>query len=278
MSTRLTVALCQMTSVDDVDANLMQIESLLERIPADAGVRVAFFPENCLYQRLIEGEAMRALQLGDEVFSVLADHARKRRMHLHLGALPLRVDGHLYNSSVHISDLGEVRASYQKMHLFDITLRNGPSVRESDVYRHGQTPSILEIDGWKLGQTICYDVRFAELYSVYARAQVDAILVPAAFLMRTGEAHWEILLRARAIEAQAYLLAAAQGGTHRSVRGGGVRETWGHSLALDPWGKVLANLATRGPDLALLTLEKAEIDAVREQIPMASHRRWPVHS
>lgn len=278
MSRHLKVALCQMTSVDDIETNLMQIESLIERLPESEGVRLALFPENCLYQRLVEGEAMQVLQLGDEAFAVLSALAKRRGMHLHLGALPIRLDGHVYNSSVYISDRGEVQASYQKMHLFDISLTNGPTVRESDVYRHGQAPAVLKIDGWKFGQTVCYDVRFAELYSVYARAEVDALLVPAAFLMRTGEAHWEILLRARAIEAQAYLLAAAQAGTHRSTRGAGVRETWGHSLAVDPWGRVLADLTARGPELRVLTLDREQIESVREQIPMSAHRRWPVHS
>ncbi|MBX2988887.1 MAG: carbon-nitrogen hydrolase family protein [Bdellovibrionaceae bacterium] len=263
-----------MTSSDDVEANLMQMENLLERIPDSAGVRAAFFPENALYTRLIEGEKIVGVEIHDEILRALAVIAKKRRLHLHL-TTPVRLEHHVYNASLHINDLGEVSPSYQKMHLFDIALVNGPSVRESDSFRHGSGLKILEIDGWKFGQSICYDVRFAELYATYARQGVDAILVPSAFLVRTGEAHWEVLLRARAIESQAYVLAPAQAGVHHG-RHGGMRETYGHSLIVDPWGTVQARLTERGPAVALHTLQSDEIEKVRRQIPMKDHRRLPV--
>lgn len=275
MSDQFTVALCQMTSIDDAEANLMQVESLVETIPDSAGVRLVCFPENCLYLRLREGEKVPGLYLEDKVFESLGELARRRKMHFHLGALPLRIDGHLYNSSVHVTDRGDVKASYQKMHLFDIQLENGPSVRESDAFRHGQAPSILEIDGWKFGQTICYDLRFAELFSTYARREVDGILVPSSFLVKTGEAHWEVLLRARAIESQCYILAAAQAGLHKSVHDG-FRETYGHSLVVDPWGAMKERLATKTPGVLIHTLQRGEIDKVRRQIPMKYHRRLPI--
>lgn len=276
MADRLKVALCQMTSVDEVEANLMQMENLIERIPESEGVRLACFPENCLFLRLIEGEKVSGLYPDDAALLTLAATAKRRRMHLHLGALPLRIEGHLYNSSVHITDQGEIRPSYQKMHLFDIDLENGPTMRESDVFRHGQTPAVMEIDGWKFGQTICYDVRFAELYGVYARREVDVLLVPAAFLVKTGQAHWEILLRARAIESQSYVIAAAQAGTHKGVRGG-LRETYGHSLIVGPWGEREVQQTQPGPGVSIHSLERSAIDKVRRQIPMKYHRRWPVH-
>lgn len=271
----LTIAVCQMTSIDDVEANLMQMEGLIEQIPD--GVRAAFFPENCLYMRLKEGEKVRGLLPDDKALQTLAGIAKKRGMHLHLGALPLRLEHHLYNSSIHITDAGEIRPSYQKMHLFDIQLENTPPLRESDAFRHGQSPRIIEIDGWKLGETICYDIRFSELFAIYARREVDVILVPAAFLVKTGDAHWEILLRARAIESQCYIVASAQAGTHRGIEGG-LRETHGHSLVVHPWGQIAADRKERTPGVLICKLERGEIEKVRRQIPMKDHRRIPVSS
>ncbi|HRO67198.1 MAG TPA: carbon-nitrogen hydrolase family protein [Pseudobdellovibrionaceae bacterium] len=270
----LTIALCQMTSVDDVEANLMQMEELIERIPESSGARAAFFPENSLYLRLKEGESIRGLMPQDQAFSVLSRLAIRRRMHLHLTA-PFRIEGHLYNTSLWINDEGTVKPTYQKMHLFDISLADGPSVRESDVFRHGAGPSVIEIDGWRFGESICYDIRFSELYSIYARQEVDAVLIPSAFLTRTGEAHWDLLVRSRAIESQCYAIAPAQGGVHQGASSG-VRETHGNSLIVDPWGRVLSRVVERGPGVEIQTLNREEIEKVRRQIPMKDHRRLPV--
>lgn len=274
-SESLTIAVGQMTSVDDADTNLMQIESLVESIDPAAGVRALFLPENALYLRLQEGQFIRGFQLDDPVIRSLADLARSHKMHIHIGASPIRLDEHLYNSSVHVTDEGQVSAGYQKMHLFDIQLENHPPNRESDVFRHGQRPSVIEIDGWTFGEAICYDVRFSELFALYARQGVDAILVPAAFLVKTGEAHWEVLLRARAIESQCYVIAAAQAGTHRGVSGG-LRETYGHSLVVHPWGTLMAESKDRKAGVFVVRLERQEIERVRRQIPMRDHRRIPV--
>lgn len=270
----LKIALCQMTSIDEVESNLMQIESLIDSIPKSSGVRLAVFPENSLYMRLREGESVRGLLPQDECFSVLSALARERQMHLHL-TTPFRIDGHLYNSSLWVTDQGEVKATYQKMHLFDIALKEGPTVRESDVFRHGSSPSVIEVDGWSIGESICYDLRFAELYSIYARRGVDVILAPAAFLTKTGEAHWDLLVRTRALESQCYLLAPAQAGTHRG-QSPGVRETYGHSLVVDPWGVVLERLGEKRPGVSVQTLKRSEIERVRMQVPMKDHRRLPI--
>lgn len=275
MSSELVVAAAQMTSIDDVDANLMQIEALLEDIFKSHKPRLVGFPENCLYMRVKEGEKILGFALDDEAFHKVAALAKKYDTYLHLGSVPLQLEGHLYNSSVLVSPKGEVKSTYQKLHLFDIHLEGQKPIRESDVFRHGQRPSIIEVDGWRIGETICYDIRFAELFSQYARKEVDLILVPAAFLVKTGEAHWEILLRARAIESQSYLMASAQGGTHQGINGG-VRETYGHSLVIDPWGSVIGQVEKRAVGFSVVTLSKERIDGVRRQIPMKFHRRLPV--
>lgn len=275
MSNELTVAAIQMTSVDDIDANLKQIESLLEEVFKTAKPRLVCLPENCLYLRLKEGEKIEGVTLSHPAFQKLSELAKRYNTNLHLGSVPLWVESYLYNSSALVTSDGEVRATYQKMHLFDIQLEGQAALRESDAFRHGQHPSIIEVDGWKIGETICYDVRFAELFSQYARREVDLILVPAAFLMKTGEAHWEILLRARAIESQSYLIASAQGGTHVGTQGG-KRETYGHSQIIDPWGKISAVVKEHAPGFIISTLKRDLIESVRRQIPMKYHRRLPV--
>lgn len=276
MSQELKVAICQMTSVDDIQANLKQMEALLAEVPEDAGVRLFCFPENCLYLRVREGEAVPAFTLQDRVFSDLSTLARRRKAYFHIGSVPLQMGDFLYNSSVVISDEGVIETSYQKIHLFDIQLAGQKPIRESDVFRHGEGPGVFRIDGWKIAQSICYDLRFAELYSQYARDHVDIILVPAAFLTKTGEAHWEVLLRARAIESQCYVVASAQAGQHVSMHGAGQRQTYGHSMVVEPWGSVVLQLDGERQQTSVCTLSKEKIAAVRTQIPMAQHRRISV--
>ncbi|MFV8259508.1 carbon-nitrogen hydrolase family protein [Bdellovibrio bacteriovorus] len=275
MSSELVVAAVQMTSVDDVTTNVAQMEELLKEAFKTAQPRFVSFPENCLYLRLKEGEKIEGLTLSHPAFARLSELAKQYNTYLHLGSIPLYLEGHLYNSSTLITPEGEVQPTYQKMHLFDIQLEGQEPIRESDVFRHGQTPNVIDIDGWKVGEAICYDVRFAELFSQYARREVDVILLPAAFLVKTGEAHWEILLRARAIENQSYVIAAAQGGTHKGLRGG-TRETYGHSLIIDPWGAVVGQVEKREPGVTISKFTRERIDSVRRQIPMKFHRRLPV--
>ena len=271
----LVVANVQMTSIDDVDTNLMQMESLLESVFEKHQPRLVAFPENCLYLRLTEGEKIPGFEISHSLFSRLSELAVQYKAYLHLGSVPLLIEGHLYNSSVLITPSGQVQPTYQKMHLFDIQLEGQKAICESDAFRHGQKPNILDVDGWRVGEAICYDVRFAELFSQYARKEVDLILVPAAFLVKTGEAHWSILLRARAIESQSYVVASAQGGTHQGVKGGN-RETYGHSISIDPWGNVLGEITQHGPGFMVTTLSRQQIEDVRKQIPMKFHRRLPV--
>jgi deaminated glutathione amidase len=270
MKSELTVAVCEMTSIDDVDANLEQISSIIKSVPEKQAVDLFCFPENCLYMRIVEGEKVPGLELTQPVFESLMRLSKNRQAAIHIGASPIKIEGHTYNASVLVKPDGHVSSTYQKVHLFDIQLTGQKPLRESDVFSHGDKPVILDLDGWKIGQSICYDLRFSELYSYYAKQECDLILIPAAFLPKTGEAHWDILLRARAIESQAYVVAAAQGGTHRNS--GAERSTHGNSMIIDPWGKVLAHIDSR-PAAKVVTLSKERIAEVRRQIPMKSHRR-----
>lgn len=264
------IAICQMTSIDLVDQNLQSIFQHLEN-GLKQGAELYLFPENSLYLRIVEGEAISGFEISDPVFQKLADWTRRHQKTIQLGSIPLRENGKLTNATVAIEADGQVHTVYRKMHLFDIQLEGQRPIRESDVFNHGPEPKTWSFGGWKFGQSICYDLRFSELFSHYANQLVDVILVPSAFLVKTGEAHWEVLLRARAIESQCYVLAAAQAGTHRNEKGS--RSTYGHSLAIDPWGKVIAKGPADGPATLVVELSRDLLEQVRRQIPMQSHRR-----
>lgn len=265
------IALTQMTSVDDISENTQTILSLLNKL-SPGEVSAVFFPENCLYMRLKEGEKISGFDLNHQSFQTLAKWALDNSTGIHLGSVPVIESGSLYNATVWINAKGGTQVSYRKIHLFDIHLENQKPIRESDVFTHGSGPQILDVENWKLGQSICYDLRFSDLYHYYARQHVDIILIPSSFLVKTGQAHWEVLMRARAIESQCYVIASAQAGVHRSARG--QRETYGHSVVIDPWGKVVIELQN-SPEIQVIELQKSRIQTVRAQIPMKSHRRGP---
>ena len=275
MSNELKVAVCEMTSLDDVDQNFAQIKTLLSHLENPNSYQLVCFPENALAMRLSD-KTLPSFTLDHPGFLDLAKWAKAHGCALHIGSVALDMNGVIYNASILIRADGSIETPYQKIHLFDVDVKGEKRVAESDSFRHGKDSSVFEIDGWKFGSSICYDVRFSELYARYAALEVDAILVPAAFLVTTGQAHWEILLRARAIENQCYVLAAAQGGEHKSVNG--VRQTYGHSLAIDPWGVKLGEVlpgSAPGSTGRILTatLKRDRINEVRRQIPMKSHRR-----
>jgi deaminated glutathione amidase len=265
-----------MTSIDDFEANWRQIESLVGALPRSESMALVSLPENSLYLRLREGEKISGIDPGHEIFHRAGRLAENRNFVLHFGSVPLKEASaqKLYNSSVCVWPDRRVQVTYRKMHLFDIDLEGQKPIRESDVFEHGGQPQMLEVDlgdghpVWRLGQSICYDVRFSELYHRYALMGADVLM---AFLVATGQAHWEVLLRARAIESQAYVVAAAQAGRH--VGPSGWRTTFGHSMIVDPWGRVLCQAEDNRPQVLSWQLDREEIDRVRRQIPMAGHRR-----
>lgn len=271
MRESLVVHLVQTTSTDNVEANWNQISSLLGEKPK--GPALVCLPENCLYLRVVEGEKIEGIGFENPVWKSVQTLAKEKDWVIHLGSVPTKTDGKLTNSSVVVWPDGRSEITYRKIHLFDITLDGQKPNRESDVFSHGERPTVLPIGDWQIGQSICYDVRFSDLYHQYALQGVDLILVPASFLVTTGKAHWEILLRARAIESQAFVVAAAQAGTHRSDRTQSERQTYGHSLIINPWGQILAHGSADKAEVLTVTLQRGEIERVRRQIPMAGHRR-----
>jgi predicted amidohydrolase len=236
------------------------------------GAAMLFTPEMSGMLDRDRGRAAAHLRIQDEdpVLAAVRDAAAREGVWVHLGSLALRSgDGDkLANRGFVIDPAGEIRAAYDKIHLFDVDLPTGESWRESAVYRPGElTVVVAGTPVGRLGLTICYDLRFPALFAALAEAGADTIAVPAAFTVPTGQAHWQVLLRARAIEAGLFVVAAAQAGRHEDGR-----ETYGHSLVADPWGELLLEM-DGAPGLGFAELDLHRIAEVRSRVPALRHRR-----
>ena len=269
----MKVAAIQMVSGISLDANLAAARTLLEQA-AREGAELAALPEYfCIMgQRDTDKLALREEPGHGRIQQFLATAARELGLWIVGGTLPLRApsDDHVFNTTLVYSPQGECVARYDKIHLFRFD--NGSEhFNEAHVITPGSQPvrfTMTARDGsaWRVGLSVCYDLRFPELYRAHAQAGADLLLVPSAFTFTTGCAHWEILLRARAVENLAYVLAPAQGGMHENGR-----RTWGHSMLVDPWGTVLAQRA-EGAGVVLGTLEPPQLSAMRAQLPALDHR------
>lgn len=267
---KIKIGLAQLNSNDDVNRNVDQIINLLESV--SIGVDIVFFPENSLFFRIDEKDSVNYFTLDSIEFKKIAAVSALKKVFVHLGSVPLMDQGVPSNASILITPDQKIIPSYKKIHLFDIQLNQEKAIRESDCFRRGERPAIFNLKGWRFGQTICYDIRFSELYRYYSSMKVDAILIPAAFLKKTGMAHWHILNRARAIESQCYVISSAQMGPHYSKRGGHlIRETYGHALCVSPWGDVIADMEMV-PSVSIVELDKTQTENVKKQIPMDNHR------
>ena len=204
----------------------------------------------------------------DPSLAALRETARSHRLWVHVGSLAVKVSpDKAVNRSILIASDGEIAARYDKIHMFDVDLAGGESYRESRSYRPGDVAIAADLPWGRLGLTICYDLRFPALYRALAEAGASFLAIPSAFTRQTGEAHWHVLIRARAIENTCYVLAAAQGGRHENGR-----ETFGHSLVVDPWGRVLAEGGAE-PGVVMAEIALAEIAAARKRIPSLQHGR-----
>jgi predicted amidohydrolase len=194
--------------------------------------------------------------------------ARKHKLYLHIGSLAIRVSPErAANRSFVIDPHGEIIARYDKIHMFDVDLAGGESYRESSNFRPGDSAVVADLPWARFGLTICYDLRFPALYRALAEAGATVLTIPAAFTRQTGEAHWHTLIRARAIENGSFVLAAAQGGMHENGRA-----TYGHSLVVDPWGRIIAEGGTE-PGVILAEIDPAEVAAARAKVPSLQHGR-----
>ncbi len=204
----------------------------------------------------------------DHCLAACRELARAHAIHVHVGSLAIKVSADkAANRSFLIDPQGEIVARYDKIHMFDVNLANGESYRESENFRSGEIAVVSNLPWGRLGLSVCYDLRFPALYRALADAGSSFIAVPSAFTRQTGEPHWHVLLRARAIENGAFVLAAAQGGKHENGR-----ETFGHSLVVDPWGRVLAEGGSE-PGIVIADIDPAEVAAARARIPSLQHGR-----
>lgn len=270
----MSFAVIQMVSSTDVADNLAQARQLLEQAAA-SGARLAVLPENfAAMGRRDVADLGRAEALGQgPILPWLKLAARDLRLWIVAGTLPLpprdRPEGKVNACSLLLDDNGDQVARYDKLHLFDVDVAdNRGRYRESDDYAHGNRVVVADTPVGRLGLSVCYDLRFPELYTALREAGAELISAPSAFTAVTGAAHWDILIRARAIETQCYLLAAAQGGVHP-----GPRETYGHAAIVDPWGRVLAQQA-QGTGVLLGRRDNVEQASIRARMPVSSHRRF----
>jgi nitrilase len=267
----MKIAALQMVSTPDVDRNLQAAGRLLAQA-ADQGVRLAALPEYfCLMGRQDRDKLACAEGDGDgPIQQFLAEAARRHGLWLVGGTLPMATGqpDRVRNSCCVYAPDGQRVARYDKIHLF--AFDNGRErYDEGRVLEAGSMPVAFDADGLRVGLSVCYDLRFPELYRALMQPACDLLLVPSAFTYPTGQAHWELLLRTRAVENQCYVLAPAQGGRHENGR-----RTWGHSLVVDPWGEVLA-CQPEGEAVVSAELDLQRLAEVRRQLPALEHRRRP---
>lgn len=269
----LRIGLVQLRTGRDVAANRDAAAALI-REAAREGARYVQTPETTNIMELDRPRLFEQLkeEADDETLAALRELARDLSIHLHIGSLALKVaEAKAVNRGFLIDPEGDITARYDKIHMFDVDLGNGESYRESSAYRPGERAVAAEVDQIPFGLTICYDLRFPSLYRALAEAGAKVLTVPSAFTRPTGEAHWHVLLRARAIENGAYVLAAAQGGKHENGR-----ETYGHSLVVDPWGRVIAEGGS-DPGVVLAEIDLKEVASARARIPsLTNGRRFEV--
>ncbi len=266
----LRCAAIQLQSDDRVDQNLERCSRLVARAAA-AGAQLVLLPENFAFfgSEAVKPGVAEDLQRGGRITDALRTWARKHAVHLIAGGYPEKSAdaSRPYNTSAVFDPAGELVASYRKLHLFDVELSDGRQFCESEGTSAGDEVVVVTILGYQVGLTICYDLRFPALFAALAARGVEVLTVPAAFTSQTGAAHWHVLLRARAIEWQCWLLAAGQWGKHP-----GARRTYGHSLIVDPWGTVVAQASQRDA-VVLADLDKQQLQEIRQRIPCAQHRR-----
>jgi predicted amidohydrolase len=266
----MRIAALQMNSGTQPGPNLDQLEALAADA-AGQGATYLLSPEvSVVFAENREGlRAVAGSWEGNPAIERVAQIARKLGVTLHLGSLAVALpDGRFANRSVLFRPDGSIAATYDKIHLFDATLPGLKNYRESETYAGGDEAIVTDAPGFPLGMTICYDVRFPKLHRALAEAGAQVISVPAAFTVPTGEAHWEVLLRARAIETGSFVIAAAQAGHHQNGR-----STWGHSMIIDPWGKILAELGGDGPGIAIADIDLSSVDEARGKVPALANAR-----
>jgi predicted amidohydrolase len=267
----MRAALFQMTSGVDPVANAAAIVEMVKRAKGE-GADILFTPEmaGCLDRDRARAADTLRNEAEDVVLAAVREAAAREGLWVHIGSLPLkgeRTDGRWANRSFLIDGSGDIRARYDKIHLFDVDLATGESWRESSVYGPGEQVVAADTPWGRMGFSICYDMRFPDLYRALTNAGATILLAPAAFTVPTGQAHWHVLLRARAIEAGCFVIATAQVGDHQDGR-----TTYGHSVVIGPWGETLLDMGDKA-GLGLADIDLGRIGDVRGRVPALANRR-----
>ena len=269
IDSKFKVALIQMRSGLDPQANLVAVLAGIDEAKR-GGVDYVQTPE---MTNVLENKRERLFtkifgEEQDPTLATLREVARKLSIYIHLGSLAVKASPEkAANRAFLIDRKGDIAARYDKIHMFDVDLANGESYRESNSYRPGEVAVVADLPWGRLGLSVCYDLRFPALYRALAEAGASFLAIPSAFTKQTGEAHWHVLMRARAIENGCFVFAAAQGGRHEHGR-----ETFGHSLVVDPWGKIIAEGGTE-PGVIIADIDPAQVTAARSRIPSLLHGR-----
>ncbi|WP_171241133.1 carbon-nitrogen hydrolase family protein [Ruegeria sp. HKCCA5491] len=271
----MLTALLQVTSSDDPSENLNMVRALMTEA-AGQGAQFILTPEvtNCVSTSTTRQREVLQYEEDDLTLAGLRDHAQALGIWLLIGSLAVKThdaDGRFANRSIMIDPQGQIVARYDKIHMFDVQVTETEIFRESRNYRPGDRAVIAETDFGKVGLTVCYDIRFPHLYAALAQAGARILTVPAAFSPVTGAAHWESLLRARAIENGAWVLAPAQTGEHPKTRGR-TRYTYGHSMVVAPWGEVIIDAGT-DPGIHIFDLDDSSVSEARRRVPSLTHLR-----
>ena len=270
----MRVCVIQMSSINDKAANLAQARQLIEQAVGEDRPDIVLLPEVWAFQGGTPDERRAAAEAipDGEAYALLQTLAARHGIFLHGGSFLELAEGCLFNTTVAFGRDGAEVARYRKLHLFDVVTPDGREYRESALVGRGRDVVTYAADGVRVGCSICYDLRFGELYRRLAAEGAQLVMVPAAFTLQTGKDHWEVLLRARAIETQCFVAAAAQVGSFQSGRD--TRQNWGHAMILDPWGKVLAQVPDR-PGFATVRVDLAYLARVRAMLPVHQHRVLP---
>jgi nitrilase len=266
-----------MNSIGDKARNIAMARALIEQAVAEEKPDWVLLPETFDWaggtaaQRLAAAETIP----GGPAYAMCQEMARTHRIFVHAGSINEKVPGEdkVYNTTVVFDRAGEPVARYRKIHLFDVTTPDGVEYRESAHVAPGDAVVTYDCEGVTVGAAICYDLRFPELFQALAKKGAQLIALPAAFTLQTGKDHWEVLIRARAIENETYFAASAQCGAF--AQGNSMRQTYGHSMMVDPWGHVVAR-ASDGPGVVAARVDPRRVAQVRAQIPVHQHRRLPM--
>jgi len=269
----MKVSLIQMNSVSDKAANVAAAEALIERAVWDEKPDWVLLPEFFDWAGGAKADKLKNAETfpGGPAYEMARGQAIKHRIFVHAGSIMERIEGEerIHNTSVVFNREGEEIARYRKIHLFDVTTPDGASYKESATVKPGDRVVTYDCEGVSIGCSICYDLRFPDLFQALAEKGAQIIALPAAFTLLTGKDHWEVLLRARAIETETYVCASAQTGSF--TVGNEQRHTYGHTLVVDPWGHVVAK-ASDGVGIVSARIDPAQIKRVRAMIPVAEHR------